>query len=138
MDLALEFGVDTSDLIYQYYQKYGFTDLCEDLRMVSFVETSPKLKKKLPISEDDLNVINAFSNKVDSVNNSAITFENNTRIFFLDIELDFIEFVTDSTVEVGLKEGEYEIVQDKFSSILKVYDSQKGLFYIEIHECDGT
>lgn len=28
--LASEFGIEPSELIYQYYQKYGYTDVCED------------------------------------------------------------------------------------------------------------
>ncbi len=62
MDLAIEFQIDTTNLIYQYYQKYGFTDLCEDLRMVSRLESSPGLQKKLPMSADDLAEINSIPN----------------------------------------------------------------------------
>ena len=38
--LANEFGINSTELIYQYYQKFGFTDLCEDIRMVSIPKES--------------------------------------------------------------------------------------------------
>lgn len=138
MNLASQYKIDSTQLVYQYYQKFGFTDVCEDIRMVAKLNNSPDFKKKLPITEDDLKTINGFSNKVDSINNSQISFNSNTRNQFYDIELDFIEFSTDSLLTIELSNGDYEIIQTDLTSTLKVYDKESGLLYVESHRCDGT
>ena len=138
MNLASEYKVDSTQLVYQYYQKFGFTDVCEDIRMVAKLNNSINFKKRLPITEDDLKTINGFSNKVDSINSSQISFNSNTRNQFYDIELDFIEFSTDSLLTIELSNGEYEIIQTDLTSTLKVYDKESGLLYVESHRCDGT
>jgi hypothetical protein len=137
MNLAMEFGIDSTQLVYQYYQKFGFTDICEDLRMVSKMTESPNLNKKLPINADDLMTINEFSNKVDSIKCSTISFTSNTRGQFYDMELDFVEFSPDSLLTIQLTDGEYEIIQTELTSTLKIFDSELGLFYVESHRCDG-
>lgn len=70
MDLAYKYSLDSTQLVYQYYQKFGFTDICEDIRMVAKLNNSPNFKKKLPITKIDLKNINAFLNKVDPINSS--------------------------------------------------------------------
>ena len=138
MNLATEFEIDSTQLVYQYYQKFGFTDVCEDIRMVSKLKDSPNFKKKLPITQDDLKAINEFSNKVDLIKGSQISFDSNTRNEFYDIELDFIEFTSDSLLTVKLTNGEYEIIQTDLTSTLKIFDKESGLLYVESHRCDGT
>ena len=61
LNLAKEFGIDSTQLVYQYYQKFGFTDLCEDIRMVAKKKDMPNFEKKLPISIEDLKIINLIS-----------------------------------------------------------------------------
>ena len=137
MSLASEYKIDSTQLVYQYYQKFGFTDLCEDIRMVAKLNNSPNFKKRLPITEDDLKIINTFSNKVDSINSSQILFKSNTRYRFYDMEVDFIEFKADSLITIELSNGEYEIIQTDLTETLKVYDKESGLLYVESHRCDG-
>lgn len=135
--LAEDFGIDSVDLIYQYYQKFGFTDLCEDLRMVS-QKSLIKLNKKLPIDSNDLKIINNFPNKTDKINGKKLSFNSTLRQQFKDIELVFIEFKQDSMLLLSLENGEYEIKETKWNSTLKIYDNESGLYYIEIHQCDGN
>ena len=137
INLATEFKIDSIQLVYQYYQKFGFTDICEDIRMVSKLKDSPKFRKKLPINKNDLKKINSFLNKTDSINGTHISFRSNTRNKFYDIELDFIEFNSDSLLTVKLINGEYEIIQTDSTSTLKVFDKESGLLYVESHRCDG-
>jgi len=61
-------------LKYQYYQKFGFTDVCEYLRIVLEPIEIPKLNKSLPIDSADLKKINNFSNKTDKLNGDIISF----------------------------------------------------------------
>ena len=137
INLATEFKIDSIQLVYQYYQKFGFTDICEDIRMVSKLKDSPKFRKRLPINKNDLKKINSFLNKTDSINGTHISFRSNTRNKFYDIELDFIEFNSDSLLTVKLINGEYEIIQTDSTSTLKVFDKESGLLYVESHRCDG-
>ena len=137
LTLAAEYNIDSTQIVYQYYQKFGWTDVCEDIRMVAKLNNSPNFKKRLPITEVDLKTINGFPDKVDSFNISQISFNSNTRNHFHDIELDFFEFITDSSLTIELSDGEYEIIQTEFISILKVFDKESGLLYVESHKCDG-
>jgi len=135
--VAEEFGIDKTKISYLYYQKFGFTDVCEDIRIVS-KQVSPGLQKTLPISFEDLKRINEFPNKVDDLRLDSISFSSNTRGAFIDIELDYQEYKPEKSILLYLNEGEYEIIQTEFSSILKVYDSQTQQLYIEVHRCDGN
>lgn len=45
MNLASKYKIDSTQLVYQYYQKFGFTDVCEDIRMVAKLNNSPNFKK---------------------------------------------------------------------------------------------
>jgi hypothetical protein len=138
MSLATEFGFDSTQLIYQYYQKFGFGEMCEDIRMLCKAQEPQNFKKSLPISDDDLKKINQFPNKVDSINGAAISLVKNTRREFQDIELDFTEFSLDSLPTIQLANGEYEIIETEWSSTLIIYDVESGLLYLESHRCDGT
>ena len=132
-----EFKLDSSKVIYQFYQKFGFTDLCEDIRIVSSLESSPNLKNELPISIENLKIINSFSNKVDSFNGKEISIVPNLRNVFNDIELIYNEYITDSVFTISFNKGKYELTNYKFESTLKIYDEESGMFYLEIHRCDG-
>jgi len=137
LNLAKEYGIDSIQLKYQYYQKFGFNEVCEDLRMVSRLNKPPKLNKNLPIEPIDLKKINSFSNKTDKIKGKYISFKSDLRNQFHDIELEFIEFIKDSSLIIKLNKGRYEITETELSSILKVFDSESGLLYIESHKCDG-
>lgn len=136
LNLAKEFGIDSVQLKYQYYQKFGFTETCEDLRMVSKPNETPKLNKTLPIESNDLEKINNFSNKTDKIKGEIISFKSNLRNKFYDIELEFTEFIKNSSLIIKLNKGKYEITETELSSTLKVFDNESGLLYIESHKCD--
>ena len=121
-DLALEFGSNSLELEYQYYQKFGFTDLCEDIRMIGTPSKAPILIKKLPLEPNDLKIINSFQNKVDKLGGDRVLFPKNLRNIFLDIELDFIEFGRDELPNISLKLGTYEITQKENQLVLKIYN----------------
>lgn len=135
--LAEEFGVDSKQLVYQYYQKFGFTDVCEDLRMVANQKEAPKFEKSLPITTEDMWIINSFSNKTDKISESPISFDTNNRKEFFDVELDFVEYTIDSNLVINLNTGQYEISQSDRASMFKIYDRESGMLYVEVHRCDG-
>lgn len=134
--LALEFKVDSNQLLYQYYQKFGFTDLCEEIRMISKYESTFDLMKQLPLEANDLLIINSFLNKADSIGGDTLAFQTSNRHLFRDIELEFSEFKKSRVPIIGLKKGSYEIIQTEKSSILRIYNPQSKLFYLEVHRCE--
>jgi len=135
--LSQEFGIDSTELVYQYYQQFGFSDLCEDLRFVTKQLVEPSFKNVLPLSPEHLAIIAEFPNKGDLVREKIVIGNREARSVNQDIELDFLEYIPDSTLIFQLQEGSYEIVQSDTSSILKIYDTIHKLLYIEVHRCDG-
>ena len=135
--LAEEFGIKSSDLLLQRYQKFGFTDICEDIRMIAKCPSEPLLTKSLPISPEDLNHFNRTTNKVDSLNGIEISTSRLSRSFYQDIELEYVNFVANSNVTVQLSFGEFELTKLDYGLKLTVYDRNNQLIYIEVHRCDG-
>lgn len=135
--LIKEFGIDSSKVVYQYYQEFGFSDVCEDLRLISKQPNTPRLQKNLPLTQEDLDLINSFPNKSDSLQKKIIIGNSAVRSAQRDIELRFLEYIPDSALVFQFKKGEYEIVQTDSSSVLKIFDSINKLLYIEVHKCDG-
>jgi hypothetical protein len=135
--LMEEFGIDSSEIVYQYYQEFGFTDVCEDLRLISKQPIASGLQNNLPLTQKDLAVINSFPNKRDSLQDRIIIGNSAARSAQQDIESRFLEYIQDSSLVFQLKEGEYEIIQTDTSSILKIFDSINKLLYIEVHRCNG-
>lgn len=136
-ELIEEFGIDSTELVYQYYQQFGFTDLCEDLRIISKQTSSPGLEKDLPISPEDLAVIAEFSNKGDTFEEKIVIGNWKARSPNQDIENVFLEYIPDSLLEFNSRVGKYEIKISDSGSILKIYDREAKLLYIEVHRCDG-
>ena len=136
-NIANEFGIDSTELVYQYYQKYGFAETCEDIRMVSKPNEPLDFEKTLPITKEDLEIINAFENKADSLMGNKINLSRNTRDVFYDIEQEFLEFGNPDSIRLSLTKGYYQISTSNLMNTLKVYDSNSGLLYIEVQRCDG-
>lgn len=97
--LSNKFGIDSSNIIYQYYQKYGFTDLCEDVKMIAKTDDSPLLTSKLPINSSDLKKLQTQSNR-DYLTDTLQLFKYNNRQYQKDVELEYLEYIQDSTIIV--------------------------------------
>lgn len=134
--VASEFHISLDQLVYQYYQKYGFTDVCENIRMVTSVDVSPRLKNQLPIKADDRMMLSNILKGTATMNETEIRLNSNGRTRYLDIELEFVEFSADTLPVIRLSQGEYEFHQTDLEWTLKVYDSESGLLLIASHRCD--
>lgn len=131
-------NIDSTNIKYQYYQKFGFTDICEHIRILSKIDSIPNLANDLPISYADRNLINRISNKTDSIFGDKILINYRDRNVFSDIELDFYEFQSDSNLVLNLTNGKYQVRISDFESELIIYDNKNKLIYYEIHRCDGN
>ena len=135
--LVKTFGLNSKDIIYQYYQKFGFTDICEEIRIISKAAEPITLEKILPVNQQDIDLINKFSNKTDSFLAGQPLSIIPHREHFIDIELNYFEYKAMDSISVGISKGSYQIEQTEFESRLTIYDVENGLIFIEVHKCDS-
>ena len=136
--IAEEFIVDGDAVVYQYYQKFGFTDLCEDITHVIKTNNSPNLSKHLPMTEEDLVFFNKVSKADYNKDHDRLLLRCSLRTTNQDVELEFNEYCPDPSLVIKLKSGEYEIVESKLNQIIRIFDMESGLYFVEVHRCDGT
>lgn len=137
-DKAVQYGLDSSQVLMFYYQQFGFTDVCEDIRIACRMKSPPILQNALPISDSLLYRINSMENKTDSIDRNLLRLRTDLRIPFSDIENEFIYFhenESDSLFTLKLNEGSYEFLQTETAEIFKVFDKESGVFYVEVHKC---
>ncbi|MBL7787793.1 MAG: hypothetical protein JNM36_17930 [Chitinophagales bacterium] len=137
-DLALltEKNSGTESVLYQFYEKFGFTDICEHYRNLYYCETIATdigQWKKLPITANDLKLINALSNKIDTLKTTAqsvVIYQYPN--FFADIAITQKQFAKMADkCYINTLEGFYSF--DKVS--YKIYNPKRGIIYEEFHGC---
>jgi hypothetical protein len=136
MDLISLKNISNNDVVYQFYEKFGFTETCEHYRNLYYCRTKIDIAEwhKLPISNNHLMQINLLSNKVDTLKTASII---STRYkyanFFDDISLKKSEFITKaSDIFIDTENGFY--YYDKVS--YKIYNPQASKMYEEVHTCN--
>ena len=134
-ELATKHHLNIDNIQYQFYQKFGFTDICEHTRILSTIDNAIFLTKKLPISKNDLAIINNFPNKTDSIIGLSFSPIFQGRDLFSDIELEHFSYSSDSSFVLHLQKGKYQIEQSEKVSKLTIYDENSRLFYFEIYKC---
>jgi hypothetical protein len=135
-DIIEGFGVSDDKILYQFYEKFGFTDVCTTNRAY-FKADSFQIDegwKSLPISARDLSIINSIPNKVDSLGQDSLLIIYPYKDFFLDISLDSEEFIDNSLLEISIKlnVGYYRLNSSGFD----VFNSKTHMMYHERHECE--
>ncbi|BDD08912.1 hypothetical protein FUAX_13440 [Fulvitalea axinellae] len=136
LSLVKHYGIGKEGILYQFYEKFGFTDVCEHSRTYFKIKNFKldKTWKALPLSDKDRLKINSISNKADSVKGDAIPVIYKMKDFYLDISLDMNEFIKDSVRldAVNLSKGFYRVGKKHF----EVYSPQRETIYYEKHSCD--
>ncbi|MEL6658352.1 MAG: hypothetical protein AAFR36_17960, partial [Bacteroidota bacterium] len=103
------------DIIYQYYEKFGFTEVCEHNRMLIRSDSVSKLLvnwNALPVSKEDVILINQIANKIDTLS-SSLTYSIYYRHkdYFSDVMLTNAEYVenglTADSLNLNLEMGYY-------------------------------
>ncbi len=129
--------ISADQVCYQFYEQFGFTDLCEHYRTLYYLDQFKPTKhwKALPITKSDLRKINkSTSNKPDTLPASNLDVRYKYQTAFKDISLKMQEYINpDKDYVIAMKKGFYYF--DK--KHLKIYDAEKKLFYEEVHDCDG-
>ena len=128
--LLSDFGIELSgEIIYQFYQKYGFTDLEEQLILV--------MKPRgfdLKMSDQPLN-----SPEIKSLQKTSIRkFTDNQPIDFThekfqqaDIRLESKEYDSGQSKSVHFNNRTYRIIQTDSTETIYVLDHQTQLMYVE-------
>lgn len=143
----VEFPINTSfnekvmnnNIVYQFYEKFGFTDICIHHRIVVKVEEFNPTSEWyfLPIPDSIVKRINNISNKVDKVGSKTYSTFYKDKEAFTDITIESKEYIKESVsakdIELSLENGFYKYE----NNTIKIYDPIKKLLYIEVHTCDG-
>jgi hypothetical protein len=124
------FGIKAKGKIfYQFYQKYGFNDLEEQLIMILKPDKLDRFKQSLPISSKNLDRFN----KIDMgkfILDKPINFKQEKTIQS-DIRLEATEFNSGDTTSIFYKTGTYKFKITNGIETIYVYDNKSGLMYIE-------
>ena len=125
-----KFGIKpTGEIIYQFYQKYGLTDLEEHLIMIVRPANTKVLTLNLPF---DSLVISRLEhiNFGKFVKNSPVDFSAE-KTNQADIRLEAKEFDSGKERAINYGRGKYKIIRNDSVETLFVYDKQAKLLYIE-------
>jgi len=128
------YKVEAKEIIYQYYEKYGFTDLCIHNRTY-FVKENFKVNeqwKRMPLNELDIVRLNSIEEKVDTIQKGNITYEYKS--FFEDIKIKSTEYRKDTVFknQLDLKNSYYKISDYSF----EIYNPKNKTIYFEYHFCN--
>lgn len=127
-------NINPNNIVYQYYEKFGFTDVCTHYRVLLKNDTEERSSwKKLPFKVGDLKKINQMSNKVDPISGEIYNPKFRKKDVFDDILLERKEFFAeDSLKSLNLLHGFYQVGE----SFFKIYDEKNKVLYVEIHVCN--
>lgn len=133
--LINEYKIKPNAILYQYYEKYGFTDICIHTRAYFKYTNFKKEKnwKKLPLSTTDIKLINSFPNKIDSIkNNYSVLYQK--KDFYDGIMIETKEHIKDTVFNkrLDLTKGYYKITKNT----LEVYNPKTNTLYYEYYKCD--
>lgn len=130
MDFYKEVNVQTNgEILYQFYHKYGFTDVIDRVISISAVENSIALAHPYPIDS-------AILNKQGSFDYQRFLPEENIHIHknYLinkDVSLQAFEYGLPPDVMI-IQEGSYEVLQKGRILALRIIDKKKRLEYLEV------
>ena len=134
-NLIKGYDVKSEDIFYQFYEEFGFDEVCIHNRAYFKIENF-KLDnnwKKLPISKNDLSKLKLIPNKIDTLEGNSLRIKYSHKLFFDDISLVRKEFISENSFDniLGLSEGYYKIEN---SNSFMIY-TKKNMIYYEEHYC---
>lgn len=138
-DLKIDkkFGIGMP-IVYQYYEKFGFTDVCTHYRAVyrasSFAAWRKKPWQRLPLTTMGLECANSLNEKTDAMMAAGFQAVYREKYKFADIRLDGKEFVSNGfdSIFFPARRGGFHCSD----TIIKIFDEEKKLLYLEYHKCN--
>lgn len=131
------YDVSNDDILYQFYEEFGFDEICTHTRSYFKVENF-KTKEgwvKLPMSKKDVLKLRLIPNKIDTLKGKTLDVKYAYKLFFDDISLDRKEHVNDTDPfenEISLEKGYYKIDGSTFL----IYNTNNRIYYEE-HYCNN-
>ena len=118
-------------ITYQFYHEYGFTEKFWHLITITKPEFPPNLKYHLPLDDSILKKLK----KIDLqkfIKNKPIMFNGDYKINS-DITLTAEQFHNkESDLNIGHQNGTYSVEINKGIELIRIYDADKGIEYIEL------
>jgi hypothetical protein len=125
-----DFGIQiTGETIYQFYQKYGFTDQEEQLILIVRPDNTDLLSMALPFDSVEIKKIERIDMRK-LVKDKPINFEPE-KTLQTDIRIESKEFDSGKDKIVHHVAGKYRLVQNDSVETVYIFDSETGLLYIE-------
>jgi hypothetical protein len=134
MDFYKEVNVQPNgDMIYQFYHKYGFTDVVDRVISISALEDSIALAHPYPIDSTILNKVGSFDYQRFLPEENIHIHKN--YLVNKDVSLKVFEYGLPPDVMI-IQEGSYEVLQKGQISTLRIIDKKKRLEYLEVVKTD--
>jgi hypothetical protein len=125
-----DFGIEiTGQTIYQFYQKYGFTDLEEQLILIVKPDNVDFLTADLPFDSLDIKRLEKIDLRKFIKDKPVIFAPEKT--MQADIRLESKEYDSGQDKSVFHNEGKYGLTKTDTTETIFMFDSQTGLMYVE-------
>ena len=133
-ELCDKFLIDTNNVEFQFYQEYGWTDLCWTNVILAKSDTLINFNNRFPIKEKDLALFHLNSDSVKTF--SPYKVKNNS-----DLALDAYVFFRSKSHKINCTIGSYEEIyfKNEFGTLthqIYLYDEINNLLYIKEYYCD--
>jgi hypothetical protein len=125
-----DFGINISgDIVYQFYEKYGFTDIEEHQILVVKSDNVSFLTSTLPFDSIDIRRLQRIDLRK-FIKDKPVDFEPE-KIFQEDIRIESKEFDARKEMPVFHDEGKYGITLNDSVETVYVFDKRTELMYVE-------
>ncbi|MDX1907605.1 MAG: hypothetical protein SF053_11270 [Bacteroidia bacterium] len=132
--LAATLGIrEQGEIVYQWYETYGFTDVVQHLILVLKPASAPDLSNTLPISPQVLERFSMLNSQ--KYQNAAVLDGSAEKHLQADIRLSAREYGTDTTLVLSLRKGRYAFTRSDSTETLRLYDPASGWLFVEV--CKG-
>ncbi|MCH2081376.1 MAG: hypothetical protein MK226_03240 [Saprospiraceae bacterium] len=134
MDFYKEVNIQLhGEMIYQFYHKYGFTDVIDRVISISALEDSITLAHPYPIDSTILTKEGSFDYQRFLPEENIHIHKN--YLVNKDVSLKVFEYGLPPDVMI-IQEGSYEVIQKGQISALRIIDKKKRLEYLEVVRTD--
>lgn len=125
--------IEPEEVLYQYYESHGLTDVCEKVRIVYKPKGKPVFNYTLPIEKSVQEKV--FESGNNFISNKLSPYYDHSRIQ-LDILNEAYEFKENEQIEIDASTGSYDYLITETGFKVKVFDAVNHLVYIDAYNCN--
>lgn len=125
-----DFGIENNGrIVYQFYEKYGFTDIEEHLILLVETDNFDHLNYDLPLESDlNLSFVKIDLKKFETDEKLNLNLEKELHS---DIRIDSKEYDSGVLPDFSFQKGKYHLTRTDTIETIYILDSISGLLYIE-------